>query len=123
MTTAEAIFDIGIFGVLMVACLTLTSVAFVRRQGVLAYAACGFWLILGVTARTYSVLEWDVYYGIFFLCFGMVFVCGLEPVIMRPPKEEVDREEDDLDDGESHDDAKKMSEQTKSRLHRQRRRI
>ena len=118
MTVAEAIFQIGFFATLMVACLTLTSVAFIRRQGVLAYTACGFWLILGVTARQYSLLEWDAYYGIFFLCSGMVFVCGLEPVIMRAPKEETEREEDDLDKDEDND----QEERSKARRSDRRRR-
>ncbi len=74
------------------AALVLTIAGYLRRQATLTFAAAGFWVVFAVYAYTLSATPktgiWDTNYGMFFICVGLVIVCSLEPVIMRPPKAE-----------------------------------
>lgn len=73
--------------------LMLIAFAF-KRQGI-AFGAIGGWIILGVYAYTQQTGVWDIYYGLWWLSMGMVFVMGLEAWALRSKEEEVEVEEED----------------------------
>lgn len=95
-------------GVLVLLALSLTIAGYLKRQPILTIAGAGAWAIFGIYSYGLSVTPdtgtWDIYYAIFFLSMGMILLCILEPVIMKPqenPKEdltidEVDKTESDM---------------------------
>lgn len=79
---------------------------FILRKAAIAFAAAAFWVLAGFQARSFSAYPttgvWDVNYGLFLVCCGLVLLCVLEPAIMRPKKEDTkeDLTVDDIDEYE-----------------------
>ena len=65
--------------------LSLFIATFAVPQGrtILAFASAGGWMLLGIYSYTKFVTLWDIYYSLFWLSMGLVFVCVLIPVILR----------------------------------------
>jgi sugar phosphate permease len=67
--------------------------AFAIRKAAIAFASGAVWLLAGLQARSFSIYPltgtWDIYYGLFMVCCGLVLLCVLEPAIMRQKKEDV----------------------------------
>lgn len=79
MDTAGAI----ILFAFIILSLGLTIAAYVIRRHVLAFAACGAWMILAAYSYSNAVTTWDVFYTLFFLSGGLALVSAFEPFIMR----------------------------------------
>ncbi|KKK90673.1 hypothetical protein LCGC14_2720680, partial [marine sediment metagenome] len=59
------------FGVLTFISVALTWAMFSTRQMMLGFPCAIFWAILGGFAYTQSVIDWDLFYLVFFASFGM----------------------------------------------------
>ena len=106
-----AVFLAGIF--------TVATFALKTGRAILAFAACGAWVLLGVDAYDSSTTTWDAYYGLFWLSMGMVFVCALVPALLREKKEEDINPLDEFD-GEDRDfmEADETNNKDEARLDR-----
>lgn len=90
MTTATAIF----LFVLIFLSLALMTMGYIFRRPAMALAAGIAWLIFGLYSYSLSAATWDIYYGLFWLGLGMLFVCLLEGFILRPKEEQQEPQED-----------------------------
>ena len=75
--------------------LALITLFLVFHVGLLSFAAALAWGVLGFFSYQSSAYSdsgiWDVYYGFFWLCIGMVIACVFLPSVMRPkPAAEID---------------------------------
>jgi len=78
---------LAVFGILALG-LFISTFAVPRGRVILAFASAGAWMLLGVYSYTKSVAVWDIYYSLFWLSMGLVFVCVLIPVILREKKDD-----------------------------------
>lgn len=75
---------------------------FVFKRGILAWASIAAWLVLGAFCYTKYETEWDIYYTIFFLSIGLVFITVVElwRVVASSkgiePEDELDEEDEAL---------------------------
>lgn len=70
--------------------LGLMIAAYAVRRKVLAFAACGAWILLSGYSYTRFTDEWDIFYTLFFLAAGFAFISAFEVFALRERKEEGD---------------------------------
>ena len=92
----------AVFGILSLG-LFISTFVVPRGRVILAFASAGAWMLLGVYSYTRFVTLWDIYYALFWLSMGLVFVCVLIPVILRE-KMEGDLSPDDIDEYGEYDE-------------------
>ena len=92
--------------------IVLMIAGYATKRMILAYAACGFWLLAGLQARTVSTISatgvWDIYYGLFFLCIGFIIISALEGMSLRTKVEVKAEEEIDEDEAEQNEQIKQL---------------
>jgi hypothetical protein len=103
--------------ILLFASITMMVVAYAFKKGAIAFMAATMWVVFLIYCYTQSTLPvtgvWDIYAGLLFLGLSGALLCALEPVIMKPRKEDVkdDIFVDDIDNFEK--DLKNYSRQTR----------
>ncbi len=76
------------FGVLTFIAVVLTWTMFSTRQMMLGFPCAMFWAILGGFALTQSVIDWDLFYLVFFASMGMTIFSMLAMYGLRTKKQE-----------------------------------
>lgn len=67
-----------------------------KRQG-LVFGAVGGWMLLAICSYTLSTAMWDIYYGLFWLGVGLVFVSALEAMFIGMKDEPEEEPQDSVD--------------------------
>lgn len=67
---------------------TIAALAIKTGRGILAFLGAGGWILFGVHCYTLSTATWDIYYSVFWLSMGMVFVSSLMPALLREKAED-----------------------------------
>jgi len=75
--------------------LGLMAACYAWKKPVLAFAAAGGWLFLGIYSYTLIATEGQFYWALFFFCMGMTMVSVFEAIGQRGKKEIGDDYEDD----------------------------
>jgi hypothetical protein len=93
----NSILSMGLLFVLITLGLGLMITALWLKRGPLAWSALIPWVLFGFTAYTTSGTPnngvWDVYYGAFWMSFGLALLCMVEAVLIKPKPEDA---KDDL---------------------------
>lgn len=90
------------FGVMAFIAVALTWSMFSTRQMMLGFPCAIFWAILGGFAYTQSVIDWDLFYLVFFASMGMTIFSVLAMYGLRTKKQEI-RDGDSFLDEPGHD--------------------
>ncbi len=77
------------FGVLTFIAVVLTWSMFSTRQMMLGFPCAMFWAILGGFALTQSVVDWDLFYLVFFASMGMTIFSVIAMYGLRTKKQEI----------------------------------
>ncbi len=77
------------FGVLAFIAVALTWAMFSTRQMMLGFPCAIFWAILGGHAYTQSVIDWDLFYLVFFGSMGMTIFSVIAMYGLRTKKQEI----------------------------------
>lgn len=98
VNTAEAEGIIMTLMALLLFAVSTTIATFAIKSGrrIVSFLAAGAWMLNGVYCYGVSSAVWDVYYALFWLSMGMVFVCVLIPSVLKE-KTENDIFADDVD--------------------------
>jgi len=83
--------------ILVILALTFTISSHILKKGFLAFAGAGAWMIATVQAFSMSLVAWDVYFSLGFLCIGLLLACIFSPLAWRETtKEGEETEEPDI---------------------------
>lgn len=89
----NSIASMGFLFILIFLALGLMAASLWLKRGPLALAAIIPWLLVSLTAYSMSTGGWDVYYGLFWMGFGLDLLCIVEAVLIKPKPEDA---KDDL---------------------------
>lgn len=68
---------------LLILSLVFTVSSHIFKKGVLAFAGTGAWMIATIQSFSMSLVTWDVYFSLGFLCIGLLLACAFSPLAWK----------------------------------------
>ncbi len=79
MTQAQAIY----MALLVMMAIGLMSLGYYFRKMAFVFGAAGGWMLLAAFTYSLSVAAWDIFYGTFWFCIGLVIITTMEGMALR----------------------------------------